>query len=294
MTAPILPPLGVVTLVHPCATKLGEGPLWDSDRQRLYWVDIAAPAIWCWRWADGAARCWTPPMRVTALALREGGGFVAATDRGIALLDPEAGLYRIVCHPEPDRPQNRFNDGKADSHGRFWAGTMDDGESQASGALYRIDPDLGCTRLDDGYLVTNGPAIDPSGDWLYHADSPRGLIYRFRLHPDGALSDRTTFAHFDARDGFPDGMTVDTEGGLWVAFWDGACLRRLDPGGRVTATIAMPVQRPSSCTFGGPDLDLLFVTSAHVGLSDAGSPDAGGLFMIRTGARGLPAPLFAG
>jgi sugar lactone lactonase YvrE len=277
--------------------KLGEGPIWVASEQALYWTDIHGRRVHRRAFADGALSDWEAPFRIGSLAPRAGGGFVAGTDRGLAFVDPGRGGFELFADPEPDRPANRFNDGKVDREGRFWAGTMDDSEKEALGALYRLDPDLGWTRIDDGYRVTNGPAFSPDGRILYHNDSARQVIYAFDLGAGGQASNRRIFARFARADGYPDGMTVDAEGCLWVAFWDGWCLRRISPEGKIVEQMEAPVQRPTSCAFGGPELDHLFVTSARVGLDEAAlaaQPQAGGLFVVRPGVKGVVETPFAG
>jgi len=275
---------------------LGEGPIWVARERALYWVDIKGRKIF--RIDDaGALTIWETPLRVGSLAPRAGGGFIAGTDRGFAEVDPEAGRYDLLVQPEEDRPNNRFNDGKVDRSGRFWTGSMDDTEQEASGALYRLGPDLRPERMDDGYKVTNGPAFSPDGRTMYHADSARQVIYTFELAEDGTPSNRRTFVGFGEGDGYPDGMTVDSEGCLWSAFWDGWCLRRFSPAGECIATIEVPVQRPTSCAFGGKGLERLYVTSASVGLDQKEremQPYAGGLFLLSPGVTGIAEQPFAG
>ena len=148
--------------VADCKAVLGEGPLWVAREQALYWVDVKGRLVFR-RGKEGALTSWDTPFRIGSLAPRAEGGFVAGTGRGLAFVDLEQGRFEPFADPEPDRPGNRFNDGKTDRRGRFWAGTMDDAEKQFSGALYRLDPDLGWSRIDDGYKVTNGPAFSPDG-----------------------------------------------------------------------------------------------------------------------------------
>lgn len=175
---------------------------------------------------------------------------------------------------------------------------MDDREGEASGALYRIAPDLSCTRIDDGYRVTNGPAFSPAGDLMYHNDSARRVTYAFDLDvATGAAANQRVFREFGEAEGFPDGMTVDAEGCLWIAFWDGWCVRRFSPEGELLEAIEMPVARPTSCAFGGSSLDILYVTSARIGLGQAKAalqPYAGGLFRTETGVTGIAERMFAG
>ena len=275
---------------------LGEGPLWVAREAALYWVDIKGRKIF--RLGQrGKLEQWDTPFRVGSLAPRTGGGFIAGTDHGIGTVDLETGRFEIVHHPEAHLPDNRFNDGKVDRHGRFWAGSMDDTEKDAAGALYRIDPDFAATRIDEGYRVTNGPAFSPSGDLMYHNDSGRRVTYAFDLDEAGNATNRHVFATYGEDEGYPDGMTVDAEACLWIAFWDGGCVRRYSPAGECLRTIAVPVTRPTSCAFGGPDLDRLYITSASIGLDAAAravQPQAGGLFMTSPGVRGVAEIPFAG
>lgn len=286
-----------VALVPDARMLLGEGPIWVARERALWCVDIKSPRLWRWRWDGGVTECWSPPWRVSALAPRTGGGFLAATDMGFAFIDPVADRYELLFDPEPLLPGNRCNDGKVDPYGQFWVGTMDDRELSATGALYRLHADLTLERVDTGYHVTNGPAFDTGRRVVYHTDSVRRQVYRFSHGVDGSIGARTEFLSFGEEDGYPDGMTVDAEGCLWIAFWDGGCVRRFAPDGAACGRVDLPVPRPTSVAFGGPDLDILFVTSARVGLKDetlAAAPLSGALFALRPGVRGVPEPTFAG
>ena len=275
---------------------LGEGPVWVARETALYWVDIKGLKIF--RLDDrGSVTRWDTPFRVGSLAPRASGGFIAGTDEGIAAIDLQAGTFEIIVTPEEHLPGNRFNDGKVDRRGRFWAGSMDDAEREDRGTLYQIGANLDVTAFDGGYRVTNGPAFSPSGDIMYHNDSARQLTYRFPLSADGSAGEREIFLKFGDGDGFPDGMTVDSEGCLWIAFWDGWCVRRYSPDGEWLETLKLPVQKPTSCAFGGRDLDRLYITSASIDLDHeaiAMQPNAGGLFMVIPGVKGLSDTPFAG
>ena len=275
---------------------LGEGPVWVEREQALYWVDIKGLKIFRLD-GEGNFQSWGTPFRIGSLAPRRPGGFIAGTERGFAKVDPAAGLFEPFAHPDTDRPTNRFNDGKVDRQGRFWAGTMDDTEAHASGSLYRLDGDLTWTRADDGYRVTNGPAFSTSGQTMYHNDSARQVTYAFDLDESGSPSNRREFARYGPGEGYPDGMTVDAEDCLWIAFWDGWCVRRFSPAGDCLATLELPVQKPTSCAFAGPDLSELYITSASIGLSPserAEQPCAGDLFMLDTGVTGVADVPFEG
>ena len=285
-----------VHFVADVAAVLGEGPVWVAGEKSLYWVDIKGRKVFRLD-RSGEVRHWETPFGIGSLAPRKSGGFIAGTERGFANVDLDAGLFEPFCNPETDRPTNRFNDGKVDRTGRFWAGTMDDLEQQASGALYRLDEHLTWFRIDDGYRVPNGPAFSSCGRLMYHNDSARRLTHVFDLDHSGAPLRRRLFKRHEEGHGYPDGMTVDSEDCLWIAFWDGWCVRRYSPAGDCLETIGLPVQKPTSCAFGGPSLSQLFVTSASIGLSSAEraeQPCAGGLFMLDTGCLGLVDTTFQG
>lgn len=268
--------------ISACAAELGEGPVWDPRDGTLWWVDILAPALFQLR--DGDTTRFEPPFQVTALAPAAAGGFVAATARGPALIDPAAGYYQPLGTHEP-APGTRTNDGKLDRTGGFWFGTMDaSGANAPVGILHHVRADGHVTAISTGYHVTNGPAFSNDGRTMYHNDSALGRIHAYDLAPGGAATGRRV--HATLTDGAPDGMTVDAEGALWVAVWDGGCIRRLAPDGTLLTEIAMPVRRPTSVAFGGPDLRTLHVTSARFGTGD--SPGAGDLYALTPGVAGLP------
>jgi xylono-1,5-lactonase len=275
---------------------LGEGPVWVARETALYWVDIKGLKIFRLN-EDGRVDEWATPLRVGSLAPRKSGGFIGGTEDGIAIIDPAAERFELVAKPEEHLPHNRFNDGKADRRGRFWAGSMDDTEKDSTGTLYCVEQDLGVTAVDGDYKVTNGPAFSPSGDVMYHNDSARQVVYAFDMDSAGKPGERRVFMQFGPGDGYPDGMTVDAEGCLWIAFWDGWAVRRYSPKGEWLQTVRMPVSRPTSCAFGGRDLDRLYITSASIGLDESAlqmQPNAGGLFMMTPGVRGLADAPFAG
>ena len=284
-----------IRCIDPAGASLGEGPVWVADQAALFWVDIHGCRIHRFDPLSETRQSWPTPFRIGALAPRQDGGFVGASELGFILTDADFRHFNQLGTPEGEPPRNRFNDGKLDLHGRFWAGTMDDAEKEATGALYRLDPDLRWSRMDANYRVTNGPAFSPDGRWLYHSDSAAQSIYRFALAADGSLSGKAVFRQFGAGEGFPDGMTCDRDGCLWVAFWDGGCLRRFAPDGAVLETLPLPVARPTSCAFGGENLAMLFITSARVGLTDdqrAAQPLAGGLFAFGSDVPGFATPAF--
>jgi len=291
-----MPPDSTFRCVADVRAVLGEGPLWLAGEAALYWVDIKGRKIFRMS-DDGEVSQWPTPFRVGSIAPRASGGFIAGTDHGIAEIELSSGKMQILFNPEEELPGNRFNDGKVDRRGRFWAGTMDDSERQASGTLYRFDADLSWIAVDQHYRVTNGPAFSPDGARMYHNDSARQVTYAFDVDEAGNAANRRVFLQFGEGDGFPDGMTVDSDACLWIAFWDGGCVRRFAPDGELLQTIEMPVSNPTSCAFGGRDLDRLYVTSASIGLDETAltmQPNAGGLFMVSPGVRGVADAPFAG
>lgn len=291
MTAPnsIAGPTGGVALhdasevrcVVDAGAALGESPVWDVARQCLWWVDIHGRRLHRFDPATGRATATPTGVAVTAIAVTANDRLLAATDRGIGFIAPGGGFTPWLGLGE--RAGNRHNDGKVDPAGRFWIGTMDAAEVVASGAFYRIGGEGGVTRVGADLMIANGPAFDRTGR-VYFTDSGVRTIYQRQVDDDAAPP--AMFASFEAGQGTPDGMTCDAEDHLWVAFWDGGCLRRLSPDGRIVAEWTMPVRRPTSCAFGGAGLDLLFVTSAAYGL-DGDQLQAGGLFMFRPGVDGV-------
>lgn len=272
---------------------LGEGPLWIAAETSIYWVDVFGPAINRLSLIDGSMRRWAMPEMISFIVpRRDHPGFVAGLRSGFCKLRLDPFACEPIGDPEPDLPENRLNDGKVDLAGRLWAGTMPMAGDTATGTLYRLDPDLRWHGLDGGYHVTNGPAFAPAQDYLYHADSPRRVVYRFCLDGAGALRDKRPFVRFPEDWGYPDGMTVDAEGYLWVAHWNGGRLSRFDPDGVLDRAILLPASKITSCTFAGIALDRMFVTSAREGCED--EPLAGALFEVDPGVTGLSPGFFAG
>lgn len=279
--------------VWPLGAILGEGPIYSAREDAIYFVDIKKPALHRLTLIDGAKATWSMPAPIGWVAeRRDSPGFIIGLRNGFAKLTLDPFAVTLIAELESGLPGNRMNDAKADSRGRLWAGTMDDAEVQESGALYRLDSDHSWRRMDDGYRVPNGPTFSPDGDVLYHADSARRTVYRFDLDAAGELSNKSIFTTFLEDSGYPDGMTTDADGGVWIAHWGGARVSRFTPDGVLDRAIALPVTQPTSCVFAGPDLTRMFVTSASIGLAD--EPLAGALFEIDPGARGLPTHAFAG
>lgn len=277
---------------------LGESPLWDFREKCLYWVDIKGKTIHRYRPDDETVTTISVPEEIGCIALRRAGGLVAATRSGFAFIDPNNGLFRIVAMPEHDQPGNRFNDGKCDRRGRFWAGTMDDAAERASGALYRLSPDLAVSRMLTEVTIPNGIGWSPDNQTMYFTDSAQQMITAFDFDGEsGEICSPEVFALIAVADGTPDGLTVDADGYIWSAHWDGWRVTRYNSEGVVDRVIMLPVPRPTSCAFGGELLNRLYVTSASIGLLPeqlGEAPLSGGLFELNVGITGCREPCFLG
>lgn len=278
---------------------LGESPLWHAEERRLYWLDLQRPAVH--RFDPASGRNETLPAAlatyVGGLVFRETGGCIIDKEDGVFAYDPVSGRLDPLVHPERDRADTWFNDAKCDRQGNLWAGTSDRGDTLAIGSLYRIAPDLAWQRVDTGIICSNGPAFSPDGRVAYFTDSYARRIYAYDIDAGGAVGPRRPFAEVPEPAVFPDGMTVDAEGFLWNAQWDGWRIVRYAPDGRIDRSVKLPVPRPTSVGFGGERLETLYVTTASMGLSEAelaAAPLSGGLFALDPGVRGLPEPRFAG
>jgi len=284
--------------VHVYASQniLGEGPLWNAKEQAIYWVDIEGKKIQRYFPESGKYEAFDAPLRVCLMAFREKGGLICGTEDGFYFWDTKNQQMEFITHPEKGKENARFNDGKVDRKGRLWAGTMT--PTGATSALYRMDADLQVSKHVDGITISNGIGWSPDNTIMYYVDSIRYVIYAFDYdHESGEISNQRPFVQMDADFGIPDGLTVDSEGYVWCAIYDGWKVMRYAPDGSVSAEIKFPVSKPSSCMFGGKDLDELYVTTIADGLTPQQKekePLAGDLFMIKTDVKGLPEPDFAG
>jgi sugar lactone lactonase YvrE len=286
-----------VEVAIPARAALGEGPVWDPAEQRLILVDILGQAVHSFDPAAGGDTAIAVPESPWVAIPRQAGGLVLAIGHGFAFLDGEGELEWIETIEQGEIPA-RMNDGNCDSAGRMWAGTAGLEEEPEAGSLYRLDPDLTVTRVLDVVGESNGIDWSPDDRLMYFVDSldKRVDVFDFDL-ASGAMTNRRPFAVFEGDAAIPDGLTVDAEGGVWVACWGGSALRRFSPEGTLERTVAMPTQQITSCAFGGPELADLYVTSAREWLEPAvleREPDAGAVFVCRPGMTGRPQRLFGG
>jgi sugar lactone lactonase YvrE len=278
--------------------SLGECPTWSADEQVLYWVDINAPSLNRFDPKGGANTAWAMPQAIGSFALRSRGGFVAALRDGIWFVDAQGAPERKIAPAPYDPAHHRFNDGRADPHGRFWVGSMNEKRDTNSARLYRLSPDLGLSPMLDDMMISNGLGFSPDGRTLYHADTPARTVRAYDFDgAQGTLSSGRVFARFDGETDRPDGAAVDSEGCYWCAFYSGGKLVRLSPQGRLLAEYPIPAMCPTMCAFGGDDLRTLYVTTARQ-RRDADElarlPQSGGIFAMRVEVAGLPEPKFAG
>jgi L-arabinonolactonase len=270
---------------------LGEVPRWHPSERALYWIDAFKPAIHRLHPASGALESWTPPEKLGSFAPRAGGGLLIAGRGGLAHYDPASATLDRIVDPEAGSAVNILNDGRCDRRGRFWVGSMSKTMQRASGRLYRLERGH-LDAVDDGIWVANGVCWSPDDRRMYLADShvKTIFVYDFDLAA-GMIGPRRVFATMQDRRGVPDGSSVDAEGCIWNAVFDGGCVVRYAPDGRIRSTVQLPVSRPTACTFGGADLATLYVTTARFRLAPdklAAEAHAGGLLALDVGLKGLP------
>jgi sugar lactone lactonase YvrE len=284
----------IVTLTSP-DDVLGECPIWSPEERALYWIDVRAPAIRRLTIPGGERTEWPMPELIGAMSLRRAGGLVVALRTGVAAFDPTQGTMTPIATLHPASGSMRLNDGKCDRQGRFWVGSMDDVSRAAVGTLYRLDG-TGCVAMGGGVAVPNSLCWSPDGTVMYFADGVEPVIWAYPFDPaTGAIGTRREFARLSAGTGIPDGATVDRSGFLWSANYGGGCVTRSAPDGAVAAVIGMPFSQPTSCAFGGPDMDVLLITSAFQRLSPeqrAAEPLAGAVLALATEAIGLDEPRY--
>ncbi|WP_108126169.1 SMP-30/gluconolactonase/LRE family protein [Saccharospirillum mangrovi] len=279
-----------------CADVIGESPIWCADSATLVWADIESDRLHRFHPASGQHSVYSVDIGITALVPTDADGWIAASRSGLYRLDADFKTTAFLLDPTANEADVRLNDAVADRAGRLWTGSLCEADlERPAGALYRLDAQLHCDKVDRGFAVANGIAASPNGKRLYAVDMFHRQIRCYDLNPvSGALGPAQIFASFTEADGKPDGLCCDDQGGLWVCHWGGGCVSRFEPDGRLSARIHLPVSQVTRCTFGGPDLRDLFICTAQFELSAAAlerEPEAGGLFHIRVPWSGLPEAL---
>ncbi|MEH1983289.1 MAG: SMP-30/gluconolactonase/LRE family protein [Nostoc sp.] len=276
--------------------RLGESPVWDSTHKLLYWVDIYNHRVNQFNPTTGQNLFFDVGDVVASIALAGKNRLIIAQRDGLAFFNLETGQVTSIIQLEADMLDNRFNDGKCDTQGRFWFGSMCPGKTQ--GSLYRYDSNGYLHLMEWGLTISNGLGWSPDEKTFYLTDSAQQKIYAYNFNViTGCISDRRIFVNLTDESFYPDGLTVDSEGNIWSAMWDGWCVICFNPKGREISRIQLPVQRPTSCTFGGEDLRTLYITTASVGLSEEEiqkSFYSGDLFAVQTNTPGLPTYSFSG
>lgn len=270
---------------------LGEGPIWVARDAALWFVDIKGHCIHRYDPALNVARSWTAPGQVGWIVPTEDGLFAVGLQSGIHRFDPASASFRLLHAPEAQVPGNRLNDATVAPDGALWFGSMDDGEAEDSGHIYRLHRGL-CANVGlPPVSITNGPALSPDGRTLYHTDTLGRHIWRTALSADGAIGETHLFTTIEDGAGYPDGPTVDAEGCLWTGLFGGWAVRRYDPAGALMREIRFPVANITKIAFGGDDLSIAYATTARKGLDMTAlteQPLAGDLFAFDPGVAGLP------
>lgn len=280
------------------AAETGEGPLWDAEADVLWWLDIPGRRLHRYSPCDAGDQVVVLDRLVGSIGLRARGGLVAAATNGFCALDPDNGRLSSIAEIQYDEPDLRMNDGRCDSAGRFFAGTMAFDARPGLGSFYRLDRDHTVTQLFSGTTISNGLDWSPDGGTLYYVDSPLRSIDAFDFDLDaGTVANRRTLVRLEREFGLPDGLCVDAEGWIWVACWRGGAIRRFAPDGSPGVVVELPVSQVTSCAFGGADLGDLYITSGRRHLSPtqlAAERHAGSLFRCRTGHFGKPGFKYGG
>lgn len=295
---------------------LGEGTIWDARSGSVCWVDIENPSINAFELENGRKTSWAAPRWISAIAPRRSGGYIASCADGIAIVDPQRDLYQPLLQPIPDSAKARLNDGVTDRAGRYWTGSCDtaqwddsttaedkesslkDFDVRSNGEVYVVGSDCRCDTQERNLVTANGPAFSPDGKTAYLNDSMPLISFAYDVDADGSLCKRRTFASFAPEDGYPDGMAVDIEGCIWMAFYESWKLRRFAPDGTLLEERTLPVRRGLRPAFGGTDYSRLFLITGSQGYAPerfAQEPLAGGLFeILDLPAPGLPTVPYAG
>lgn len=276
--------------------QLAEGPFWSQSEQALYWVDIPACEVWCWEQESNQYSSWTLPKKVSSVFTTQSDRLLVTLSDGVAYLDKKTATLEYLCHIDEDREGNRCNDAKCDPEGILWVGTMEDAEEHSAGRLWRVFPDGTKQLMLDDLGISNTFAWDLTRACMYFGDSMRGEVFKFPYPEFKDVRNEAPFFKTPEGSG-PDGSTIDSEGCLWNAQWDGSRVVRYSPEGDILQVIELPFAKPTSCVFGGPNGTTLFITSASVHTSDellSKQPLAGHVIAIELDIAGNASQAFAG
>jgi len=286
-------------VVQDHACELGEGPIWDAGNQLIFWLDIKRGIIHSYNNRTYTHNTFPVGEMIGCIAPRSSGGFIAGLENGIAFIDIEKNSIKHIINPEQGK-DNRFNDGKCDAAGRFWAGTMSLKEEENKGNLYVMETDLSIKKKIEHLTISNGLAWNADNSIMYYINTPTNYIFAFDYDiQTGNISEQRVVIDLTHEQGYADGMTIDEEGMLWIAFYGGWRVDRYDPAtGKLLQQIKLPVENVTCCTFGGSDMDDLYITTATQGMNEQAlkaQPDAGKLFVIEnTGIKGTLPQTFKG
>jgi xylono-1,5-lactonase len=273
---------------------LGEGPVWDARSSVLWFVDIKQRRVHRFDPGSGEVTSWPAPAQVGWVLPADDGALLAGLQTGLARFDPATGRFDHLADVEPENPGNRLNDATVAPDGAVWFGSMDDGEEQASGRVFRFDGRKVIVTAIPSVPITNGPAFSPDGSTLYHVDTVGGVIHAVPVGPGASTGDPREFARIDPADGHPDGVCVDSAGNVWVGLWGGWCARCYGADGTLIEEVRLPVANVTKIAFGGPDLATAYATTASKGLDDEArraQPEAGSLFAFPVAVPGQSLPL---
>jgi L-arabinonolactonase len=275
-------------LIFDCKNQHGEGIFWNAVDGLVWWTDIEGRALWSFDPVTSQGQSYPMRDRICCFAPRQSGGFIVAFANRISFMDLSTGAEEKICDFEPANPETRTNDGCTDRQGRFVVGGMNEKSGAASSSVIRIDEKLNVETLLEGISCANSTCFTADGATMFFADTPDREILAFDYGED--LSARRVFASFESEPGLPDGSCVDAEGGVWNAEWEGGRIVRINPQGHIDAVIEVPVWKPTCCAFGGPNLDILYITTSRLMSDDETlnrEPNSGGLFAVKPGFKGL-------
>jgi sugar lactone lactonase YvrE len=288
-----------VAVVVDCHALLGEGPVWIPEDEALYWVDILGRTVYRYRPTDRSVSQFEVDRTVGCVSSRRTGGLVLGLQDEVVAFDPESGALTTIAPIEQDDPTTRINDGTCDPAGRFWVGTQPWDETRVGvAALYCVDTDGSCRRMLDNVTISNGLGWSADARTMYYIDTQNQTVDAFDFDLDsGDISARRRLLEIDESEGYPDGLAMDAEDCIWVALWGGAAVHRYSPDGDKLQVVEIPATQVTSCAFGGPELEDLYITSATMELPQAdllAHPRSGALFRCRVGVAGMATSTYNG